>query len=387
MSDSQRINDWMMAKGRLLGDGIAIVEAYVARLVAAGVPLARANIAQLMANPLLVGWGMVWTPDGTNRYEVTRAILETDSYIGGPFEYVLTKLVPLHKSLVALDRGTEHSAYLDLADAGGTDLYANILEYGDGSVQGCTYVSNHPGGFSERHIDLIESTRNGLSAALEPVAMRKSTESLLHTYLGDGPARAVCNGTIQRGGHKELEAVVVITDLRGFTHKTETWGATRLLTALDGYFDAVVTAIEDNHGDVLKFMGDGILSIFPIGEGSTGAQRCNNAVDAVRAAFAAMDDLNSSREKDGEEPLSMGVGISRGPVTYGNIGSPARLDFTVLGPAVNLASRVQDLCKTVGVPALATASVVSSCTGAFQSKGHHAVRGVAEPVEIFALNF
>ena len=253
-------------------------------------------------------------------------------------------------------------------------------------MQGCTYVSNDSLGFQDWHLDLIQATRHGLASALEPVAMRRSTASLLQTYLGSGPAEAVREGTIQRGEHTALEAVVMFSDLRGFTQKSETWDETTLLAALNDYFDMVVQAVEANGGDVLKFMGDGILSIFPIGDDSSPEERCRNAIDATRAAFSALDELNTEREKTGDEALAMGIGINRGPVTYGNIGSPNRLDFTVLGRAVNVASRVQDLCKAVGASALATASVASCWPDEFSSQGSHPVRGVAEPIEVFALN-
>jgi adenylate cyclase len=133
-------------------------------------------------------------------------------------------------------------------------------------------------------------------------------------------------------------------------------------------------------------MGDGILSIFPIGTQQLRSDQCRNAIDAARAVLAAMAELNNQRHEAGEEDLSMGIGINRGSVTYGNIGSPDRLDFTVLGSAVNVASRVQDLCKTVGEPVLATQSVALCWPDIFSPKGSHSGRGVAEPIKIFALN-
>ena len=266
-------------------------------------------------------------------------MLDTAAYIGGPFEYVLTNRVTLHRSLLGLDRLSDHAAYIELADAGGTDLFANMLEYGDGSVQSCTYVTKDPNGFRDEHLELIQATRHGLSCALEPVAMRKSTASLLRTYLGSRPAAAVVEGSIRRGEHTALDAVVMFTDLRGFTQKSETWSEAALLNALNGYFDVMVHAVEAKGGDVLKFMGDGILSIFPIGE-ERKSITCRDAIEAARAALVAMNRLNEERVKADEEALSVGIGIHRGTVTYGNIGSPNRLDFTVLGSAVNVASRV-----------------------------------------------
>lgn len=173
--------------------------------------------------------------------------------------------------------------------------------------------------------------------------------------------------------------------LRGFTRKFETCEENKLLTALNDYFDVVVQAIEANEGDVQKFMGDAILSIFPIGTLNSRSDQCRNVIGATRAALAAMAVLNKKRDEGGEEALPMGIGINRGSVTYGNIGSPGRLDFTVLGSAVNVASRVQDLCKTVGETLLATQSVALCWPDAFCSKGSHSVRGLAEPIQVFAL--
>lgn len=385
MGVSDDMTAWLISRGRELGEGSAIVDGYARRLIDAGVPLSRANIAQRYANPLLVAWGVIWTPENSTEYDVTHAMLNTASYVGSPFEYVLQNERPLHKSLVDLDRETEHLSYLELADGGGTDLYANFLQYGDGSKHGCTYVSNDPSGFSDDHIQLIQSAAYGLAAAMEPVTMRRSTRSLLQTYIGDGPAAAVSGGTIQRGESKTIEAVVMFTDLRGFTAKTEMWSDSDLLGALNEYFDVVVHAVEKHGGDVLKFLGDGILSVFTIDGQATAEIQCRNAVDAAGQALADLRALNKIRMEAGKPDLSMGIGINSGSVSYGNIGSPGRLDFTVLGSAVNVASRVQDLCKTLDREVLATQPVASYCPERFTDEGAHLVRGIANEVQLFGL--
>ncbi len=385
MTAAQEITNWLISDGRMLGDGTGIVEGYASRLVKTGVPLSRANIAQRFASPLLIAWGIIWTPESTTEYDVTHAMLDTDSYMGSPFERLQNTRKSFQKSLVDLNRSATHPAYLELADAGGKDLFAVLLESGDGSANGCTFVSNDPLGFQEEHINLIQNTSVGLAAALEPVTMRKSTQSLLRTYIGKGPAEAVCEGTIQRGDHAAIEAVVMFTDLRGFTSKSESWPETALLIALNGYFSVVVQAVEDRGGDVLKFMGDGILSIFQISSENSRASQCQNAIDASRDALAGLDKLNNDRLEFDDEALSMGIGINVGSVTYGNIGSPNRLDFTVLGPAVNLASRVQDLCKTLGEPVLATSSVASCLPDDLIEIGGHSLRGVAKQTSVYAL--
>ena len=386
MAHWDEINSWLIAEGRKLGDGAAIVDGYVSRLVEFAVPLTRVNIGQRFANPLLVAWGVIWTPDSTSEYDVTHALLDTTAYIGSAFEYVFVNEKPLHKSLKGLDPKSEHISFIEFSQDGGTDLYATFLEYGDGSKHGCTYITDSSHGFTEANIKLIENTRDGLASAMEPVTMRRSTESLLRTYIGKDPGKAAAEGTIQRGEHVNVEAVIVITDLRGFTAKSEQWSDEKLLGALNGYFDVVVQAIEENGGDVLKFMGDGILSIFKIDEKANLECQCRRAIKAAQAALAGLDELNNKRIKINDESLSLGIGINVGPVTYGNIGSPGRLDFTVLGFAVNVASRVQDLCKTIGVSVLATKQVAVHQSADFTSHGTHPIRGIEKQIEVFSLS-
>ena len=385
MSAADDLNEWLIGPGRLSGDGVAIGEGYARRLVTAGVPLSRARFGQRLANPLLSAWGVIWTPEETSEYTVTRATLETGSWEGSPFQQVLADRSMLHKSLVGLDPDRDHSTYHELAAAGGTDFLAMVLEYGDGSAQACSFVTADPGGFARAHIDLIADTRHALAAAFEPVAMRRSSESLLRTYLGEGPAQAVIDGTIRRGEHRGLDAVVMFSDLRDFTAKSESWSDAALLRALDGYFEAVVQSVHAHGGDVLKFIGDGVLALFPVDRSDGHPDRCRDALAAAVAAIGAIDALNGERRRDGLEALAIGIGIHLGAVTFGNIGSPDRLDFTVIAPTVNVASRVQELCKPLGEPVLVTAAVAERSGATLRSLGLHPVKGLAAPIEVFAL--
>ena len=385
MSAADELNEWLIGPGRLSGDGVTIGEGYARRLAAAGVPLSRARFGQRLANPLLSAWGVIWTPRETTEYTVTRATLETGSWEGSPFQQVLADRSMLHKSLVGLDPDRDHGTYHELAAAGGTDFFAMVLEYGDGSAQACSFVTADPGGFTPAHLALIADTRHALAAAFEPVAMRRSSESLLRTYLGDGPAKSVIEGTIRRGEHRALDAAVMFSDLRGFTAKSESWGETALLRALDGYFEAVVRSVHAHGGDVLKFIGDGVLAIFPVDRSDGHPDRCRDALAAAAAAIAAIEALNAGRRRDGLEALAIGVGIHLGAVTFGNIGSPERLDFTVIAPTVNVASRVQDLCKPLGESVLVTSAVAERVGASVRSLGVHPVKGLGAPIEVFGL--
>lgn len=385
MDAVDRLNLWMMTEGRRSGDPDKVVSHFCTTLIEAGVPLWRVNIGQRFANPLLIAWGVVWTPDGAESYDVTHARMLTDGYIGSAFEHILKHQRPLHKSLRGLDPAHDHVSYLEFAAEGGTDYYATLLDYGDGSQHGCTFATRAADGFAPAHLAMIEAAKPGLASAMEPITMRKSSRSLLRTYLGDGPSEAVWNGSIQRGERTTLEAVVMFSDLRGFTALSDAQGEEGILEALNGYFDVVVQSVEDEGGDVLKFMGDGILSIFAIPAPEDRADRCHQAARSARSVLRGLAGLNRHRAEQGKPALGVGIGLNAGEVSYGNIGSPGRLDFTVLGGAVNVASRIEGLTKSIGDRVLATAAVAGHAPGLFVSRGRHAVRGLKAPVELFGL--
>lgn len=381
MAEIDHLNHWLISEGRLLGDETQIVQGYCEGLVQLGVPLSRARIAQNYSNPLLSAWGIIWTPEETHRYTVATTVLATSAWHGSPFEYVITQRRPLRKRLTDLDLKTEHTVYAELAKAGATDFLAIPLEHGNGSVQGTSFTSNAAAGFSDQHIRYIEDTRYALAAALEPIAMRHSQKSLLQTYLGHGPAEQVGQGHIKRGEHRTVSAAILFADLRGFTEKASAWSEADLLSMMGEYFEMVVSPIQDQGGDVLKFMGDGILAVFDIDDDAQAA--CRAAIKAAHQALANLRDYIDTAADKGKEAIEFVIGIDFGRVTFGNIGSPDRLDFTVVGQAVNVASRVQELCKKLDEKILVTQSVANHMTSNVQSAGYHSVRGLPEEIEVF----
>lgn len=379
------IADWLIGEGRLLGDGIAIAEGFASRLVACGVPLLRLRIAQRFANPLLAAWGVIWRRDlgKSEDYVISTTLLETSTWIGSPFQQVVQQRASFRRRLTELG-SDDHIALHEMAEIGGTDFFAMPLEFGDGSIQGMSLVADGKQGFDEHHIALFEGLRHPLAAAMEPVAMRRSTRSLLRTYLGKGPAEAVNAGSIRRGDLTSETAVVMFSDLRGFTEKSSRWSDRQVLDALDGYFELVVEAVQKRQGEVLKFLGDGILVIFPISAAVSKSTRCMAALEAALEARQALRQLNEARTKADQETLDFGTALHVGNVTYGNIGSPARLDFTVIGETVNLASRIEGLCKTLGEPILCSDSISRGLERHMRSVGTHTISGLAEPIELFA---
>ncbi|MGI9449240.1 MAG: adenylate/guanylate cyclase domain-containing protein [Geminicoccaceae bacterium] len=386
MALSDDIADWLVGEGRLLGDNVAIAEGLALRLVNAGMPVLRLRIGQRLANPLLAAWGVIWRRDQnrSEEYAIPIGQLDTSAWRGSPFKHVTQTRSSFRRRLIDLDPVQDHEALHDMAAIGGTDFLAMPLEFGDGSVQAMSLVADGDAGFLDEHIRLLEDLRHPLAAAMEPVAMRRSTESLLKTYLGKGPSRAVNAGSIRRGDLSVLDAVVMFSDLRGFTDKSSRWSDRDLLDALDGYFEVVVDAVQQHQGDVLKFLGDGILAVFPIQEEMSMQACCASALKAATEARQGLFKLNEVRQASGLESLDFGTALHLGEVTYGNIGSPDRLDFTVIGETVNLASRIEGLCKTLSEPILCSGSMQDALASELRSVGAHEIRGVPGLVQLFA---
>jgi adenylate cyclase len=373
------ISRWLIADGRLSPDPVRLVEGFCDRLTGLGVPLWRLRAGQRLANPLASAWGVIWTRGASaHEYLVARTTLSTDAFHGSPFQFVVERRATFRRRLRGLDAEGDHQVLHEMAAAGGTDYLAVPLEYGDGSVQGLSLVSDGPEGFADSHLELIERLRQPLAAALEPTAMRRSSASLLRTFLGDGPADAVLAGAIRRGDRRHIEAAILFCDLRGFTTMSERLGEAELFAALDRYFEAVVEAVRDAGGDVLKFLGDGILAIFPVEADGSRTAACRAALDAVDHA------RQNLAEGADSTPLAFIATLHVGQVVYGNIGSPERLDFTVLGPAVNLVSRLEGLAKEINRPLLCSAAFADALDAPLASLGHFSLKGVAEPQEVFA---
>ena len=344
-------------------------------------PLWRLRAGQRLANPLASAWDVIWTRDGadTHEYVVPRTTLSTGAYCGSPFQYVVERRQTFRRRLLDLHPEGDHQVLHEMAAAGGTDYLAVPLEYGDGSVQGLSLVSDGQDGFADTHLELIERLRQPLAAALEPSAMRRSSASLLRTFLGEGPADAVLAGAIRRGDRRHIEAAILFCDLRGFTTLSERLGEADLFAALDRYFEAVVEAVRGEDGDVLKFLGDGVLAIFPVAIAGSRAAACSAALRAVGHAGRRL----AGAAADGS-PLAFTATLHVGQVVYGNIGSPDRLDFTVLGPAVNLVSRLEDLAKELNRPLLCSAAFARELEPPPSSVGRFSLKGVARPQEVFA---
>jgi adenylate cyclase len=246
------------------------------------------------------------------------------------------------------------------------------------------FFSERGEGFEVAELLRLSEVCLALTAPLQLVIARGVTLALLQAYLGRRCAECLIKGSVRRGSGELIEAVVWSSDLRDFTTLSQTLPWEQVIGALNDCCARLVGAIHPFGGEVLKFIGDGLLAVFPIIP--RGAQSaCEAAVSAVRAARQGMALLDQERVRTGLPPLPFGVGLHLGTVMYGNIGAPDRLDFTAIGPAVNLASRIEGLCRSVDCPVLISEEVAAHCSQQLVRVGNHSVRGVEGPVALFTL--
>lgn len=340
-------------------DGDAFLTALAAALLADGVPLIGGALTQSAPHPLIEQRIWLWRAD-------TGRVIEALGLTGalGPMP---ANPEPNHIASNWLTGLGSHSIQEDFtaAPAGGAML---------------TWAANRP--FSQAESELLREVARFAAAPLALLAARSTLSALLTTYLGRRSAAQVLAGRLRREPGETIRAALLFADLRGFTELSETTDAKDVITALDAWFDRVAGAVHAFGGEVLKFIGDGVLAIFPIGERDAAAA-CNAALRAVAAARAGMDHLHTARTTQGLPPLSFGVALHLGDMLWGNIGTADRLDFTAIGPAVNLVSRLEGLCRPLGHTVLVSGAFAAETAQPLAPLGEHALRGIATPCAVF----
>jgi adenylate cyclase len=253
-----------------------------------------------------------------------------------------------------------------------------------GTCHEIEWTADGTAGFNCEQRLYLEMISLVMAAPLQVVVGREATRSLLRAYLGRRSADKVLGGSVRRGAGEIIEAVIWISDLRDFTLLSERLMPDQVIMALNDCCARLVGAIHPFGGEVLKFIGDGLLAIFPLAAHGTKAA-CTAALSAVRAARQGMALLDEQRVCNGLPPLPFGIALHLGAVMYGNIGAPDRLDFTAIGPAVNLTSRIEELCRKLKCPVLISEAMASQCSELLAPMGRHSMRGVTEPVTLFTL--
>jgi adenylate cyclase len=355
------------------------------RLQAACIPVKRASLHLMIHHPQWLGARMVWVA-GTPGAEIVRL----DYDVGGRSEYINSPANEIHDGAIEvrenLERdpslGRKHAVYDEMRAKGLTDYVAWPIYHSLGKRHFVTFATDRPGGFDEEHIAGLLKLLPVLALVSEIRIKNRLARTLLETYVGSHAGELILAGATRRGTGTTVRAAIMICDLRDFTRISDNWPRDDVIDLLNGYFDAMSEPIERHGGEILKFIGDGLLAIFPLSEPSA----CANLLRAVAEARRAMAALNEKNAETGRAPLNYGIGVHVGDVMYGNIGSQTRLDFTVIGPAVNMASRLEALTKQLGKPVLLSRAFADLVESDFvlERVGEYPVRGFNDPIELFA---
>lgn len=376
---------WLFSTGRFIVKPAEFIEALGRQLIEDGVPLWRVRYSCRTIHPLMAGWSVIWSTD-MQRAEFTAArheFRQMDSYIGSPLAEVVRTGATYRRNLAALDAAVDHRVLFELKEQGATDYLALPIVLSDGEMSTLTLVSNHCDGFTPTQVEAFERLALSMSPMLEVMVVRHIANAVINTYVGHRTGERVMAGQIRRGDGETIKAAIWFCDLRDFTPLTETLQPEVLLSLLNSYFEILSAAVVARDGEVLRFIGDAMLIVFPVTGDVSVQLACENAIAAARQGIADMHDFNN--EQVDLPQLRFGIGLHIGEVIYGNVGAPDRLDFTVMGPAVNRTARLEGLTKTLGVPLLMSSTFVSSIAADTVSLGYQQMKGVAEAQEVFVL--
>ncbi len=358
------------------------------RIQRSGIPLKRSTLHILIQHPQWLGARMLWA-DGMREAELARVdfdVKERSEYIGSPANEIHDGATEVRENLESDPaHRRKHAVYDEMRANGLTDYVAWPMYHTLGKRHIVTFATDRPGGFDNAHIASLQKLLPVLALVSEIRVKNRLARTLLETYVGSHAGELILAGATRRGTGTTVRAAIMICDLRDFTRISDNWPRDDVIDLLNGYFDAMSEPIARHGGEILKFIGDGLLAIFPLSE----PKACANLLHAVSEARRAMAALNEKNaEAGGRVPLNYGIGVHVGDVMYGNIGSQTRLDFTVIGPAVNMASRLEALTKQLGKPVLLSGAFADFVKDEFELEnvGKHEVRGFNDPIELFAYN-
>jgi adenylate cyclase len=384
---ARAVAGWLIDGARSAMDSAAVLGQLCERLVAGGLPLARVGVFVRTLHPQLLGRSFVWQPGAEVQTNLAPAeFVLSAQYLESPIARVYDTRQALRRHLADPQCPMDFSILTKFRAEGMTDYVATPLFFTDGAVHGATWTTRRAGGFTNDDIAAIETIVAPLARVAEVRALHRIAANLLDTYVGHHAGERILAGKIHRGDTERIQAAIWLSDMRGFTARADRMAPESLIALLNAYFDCQVPAIISQGGEVLKFMGDGLLAIFgiPAGGDQAGAT-CARALTAAREAGERIADLGGAEGDPGAEPVKFGLALHLGEVLYGNIGGASRLDFTCIGPAVNLAARLEKLASRLGRSIVASEYFAGHCTDDLVAIGDFALPGFAEPHSVFGL--
>ena len=356
------------------------------RMAGGGIPLWRLTYLMTTLHPELLGSRYRWVRgQGIDVFDAPREVAMSDDFQASPFREVLGRKRALRRHLVGADAKLDFRLLEQLRDQGGTDYVCLPVEFSDGHMDIVSVATDAAEGFSRHDLDRMYGLFPLFCRIVEIQAVRRLARDLLDIYVGHDAGERILSGQIGRGDGETIRAAIWTCDLRGFTALADELPGHELISLLNEYYECMLIPLAARGGEVLKFVGDSVLAIFRLIDGRTEADVCEAALLAAEEAMAGMAELNRTRRGRDLPVLRFGVGLHIGDVIYGNIGALSRLDFTVIGPAVNLVNRIEHLSRRVSRPILASADFAARLPGRLESLGKHELPGLSEPQEVYAL--
>ena len=337
------LSDWILREAGFCKSREQLVQLLGQKFVDSGIAVYRMTVIIWSLHPEIAGVSFRWMRD-TNEVEVfepSHDLFTNEAFINSPLRLVTQGMGGVRQPLNVEETEFEFAIMDELKAEGATDYVAMPLRFSDGQFHPMTLACDHENGFTTENLGLIFECMGVISRYLEVFTLRANQETLLNTYLGPRTGKKVLAGDIRRGQGEDIQAIILFSDLRNSSRLAEELSRQDYLRLLNQYFDAVLGPISEQGGEVLKFIGDAVLAIFPVTDAMD--DRLVQAQKALAAAQSAV-----ANRSNGERDVDFGIALHIGDVTYGNVGSSNRLDFTVIGPAVNLASRIEGLCKSTG---------------------------------------
>ena len=394
-ADIQAISDWLIGRGLVASDFEATITGFCERLLDAGVPLMRGMMAMRTLHPTIDAVSFVWR-DGQGTEGIAMGIdaVGSEEWLQSPLYHLMSSdQRVLRRRLTGPDATLDYPILHDLRELGATEYYALLIPFDIGPGGNLdtgllsSWVTAAPDGFSEGHIRILDRLIPRLALSVNANLTKQIAVNVLDTYVGPDAGRRIMGGEIHRSEMQVIRAVMLYADLRSFTALADTLPGTELIDMLDGYYDRLVPAVVSHGGQVLKFLGDGLLATFDLEEQPRDAI-CKHALAAASEAVAAVDALNAEREKERQPIMKLDIALHLGDVFYGNIGADTRLDFTVIGPAVNEATRIEALCDPLNRSILVSetfARAATACTDYLVPLGRHKLRGVRDLQELYGV--
>lgn len=388
------LHGWLLHDATKIDNVMLMFEEFMWRCKAADLGIDRCTLHIGTLHPRVIGFSWFWSSKDEICDEIAADsnAINQEAFTRNPLYKVIMQGETIKVDLESEEGRNSAPLMGELAEQGFTVYAAVPLSATGQTFNAMTFASTKPGGFPVDGKEKIRSLIDLLALHVERHIVQRIARNVADTYLGPIAGRRVLDGEIRRGDGEAIEAVVFMSDMRGFTQLADRLSGPEVTAILNAYFDRVSEAVLSHGGDILKFMGDGILAVFDQkAMGETAA--ANAAVKASKAALNAIDELNEAPLDELPDPalwhpLKIGIGLHRGEVFFGNVGGEERLDFTVIGRAVNETSRVESLCKPLGRELLLTEPVRASLSGDLRTDlnemGEHALRGVGKPVAIFA---